>query len=185
MLRWRMLRLLFGAFLLMALGGTAATAQVATSERLTSCLGCQLFEESCTLNCSALESKDEAMTCLLACVQVAAACSCDEPVTLSSEKLVEMGLAEGPSGLKAACNSTTPCPPEYSSCASWSSYSDCGAPICGTFKFCGDPPWCEEPSLCFGPAQRQPQERFRVCFNSSGQSCTEYQQRINLVGCGC
>ncbi len=194
MFKSQMLRLLFGAFFLMALSGTAATAQTlapelaATREPAASCLGCQQFEATCTANCSALETQEVITTCLLACAKVAATCSCDEAVTLSSEDVVNWGLAEGPFdgiGLKAACHSTTPCPAEYGSCGSWSSYSDCGDPYCGIFKFCGDPPWCYEPDLCFGPATRQRRERFRVCFNASAQSCTEYQQTNYPVSCGC
>ena len=187
MIQERSLCLLLGALLLMALGGTVATAQAEAPERVASCTSCQQLEESCMRNCSMLETRGAAAACRMACTSVADSCSWDEPITLSSEDVVAMGLAEGPSALASACNSTTPCPPEYGSCAGWSAYSNCGDGICGTFKFCGDPPWCYEPDLCFGPALYQERERFRVCFNSTGQSCTEYQRLVPSVptSCGC
>ena len=111
MLENQNLSLLCGAFLLMALGGTVATAQEAAPERAATDSSCQLFEESCSRNCSALEVRAEAISCLMACARVAASCPTDEPVTLDSERLVAMGLAEGPSAFSSACNPTTPCPP--------------------------------------------------------------------------
>ena len=68
------------------------------------------------------------------------------------------------------------------SSAGWSGYSDCGDPICGIYRWCGD---CGDPFGCWDQATRQRQERFRVCFNQFGQSCTEYQNVLVLVACGC
>jgi hypothetical protein len=82
----------------------------------------------------------------------------------------------------AACHSTTPCGTAYPSCGSWSGYANCDDPLCSAAANCGNP--CTGP-LCFGPAVRQFQERFRVCFNASGQSCTEYQQTFPVLHCGC
>jgi hypothetical protein len=79
------------------------------------------------------------------------------------------------------CHSTTPCGSAYPSCAGWSGYSDCGDPICGIYRWCGD---CGDP-FGWDLATRQRRERFRVCFNQFGQSCTEYQNILVLVACGC
>lgn len=81
-----------------------------------------------------------------------------------------------------ACHSTTPCGAEYGSCASWSGYTDCDEPLCGIYRWCGD---CGDPFGCWDLATRQRRERFRVCFNSLGQSCTEWQNTLVLVACGC
>ena len=173
---------LLGALVLAALG-------VAVPAQAANCGGCGVIQENCASNCLGQEGKDELLACLMACDNAAAACSCDEPVTLRSEDVVRQGLAgqgRSWSALSAgACNSTTACGPAYPSCASWSGYSDCGDPYCGIYKFCGDPPFCEEPDICFGPALRTLRERFRVCFNASGQPCTEYQQISVVLGCGC
>jgi hypothetical protein len=182
-----MTRYLMGPFLLAVLVlttlGAAAPAQAAT------CGGCGVIQENCAASCVGLKGKDEVFTCLLACDNAAAACSCDEPVTLRSEGVVRQGLAghglDGFAFKAGACHSTAACGPAYGACASWSGYSDCGDPFCGIYKFCGDPPFCEEPDLCFGPALRTKRERFRVCFNASGQPCTEYQQIEVVLGCGC
>jgi hypothetical protein len=176
-------RCFLGALLLTALALLAAAPAQAAG-----CPACGVLQKSCTTSCLGVEDK-QVIPCLLACDNAVAACSCDDPVTLRSEDAVRLGLAgqhPGGFGLKAgACHSTTPCGSAYPSCAGWSGYSDCGDPFCGVYKFCGDPPFCEEPDLCFGPATRTFRERFRVCFNAQGQSCTEYQ-RINVVlGCGC
>jgi hypothetical protein len=36
-----------------------------------------------------------------------------------------------------------------------------------------------------GAGQVQNAERYRVCFNAQGQSCTEYQLTNISIGCGC
>ncbi len=182
-------RLLMDRSLLGALVVTALALVAAGPAQAADCPACGMLQKNCTAGCLGVEDK-RVIPCLLACDNAVAACSCDDPVTLRSEDAVRLGLAGGPrqsgSAFKAAaCHSTTACGPSYPSCASWSGYSDCDDPWCGIYKFCGDPPFCEEPDICFGPALRQNQERFRVCFNSLGQPCTEYQ-RINFVlGCGC
>lgn len=82
----------------------------------------------------------------------------------------------------AACHWTAPCGPEYGACTSWSSADYCDAPICSQHeRECGDP----QSGPGWGPGLVQPAENYRVCFNSSGQSCTEYQHFWVNVGCGC
>ncbi len=39
--------------------------------------------------------------------------------------------------------------------------------------------------LIFALLARQPRERFRVCYNQYGQSCTEWETANFLVACGC
>lgn len=149
------------------------------------CDPCLAAAKRCSAKCAGL-GKSEAIACLGRCDNATATCSCDDVVTLRSEDLVSF---EWPSSSTkaAACHSTTPCGTAYPSCASWSSYSDCGDPICGVANHCGeDCPSCEfGPCPCFGPATRQFRERFRVCFNSAEQSCTEWQRTNILLGCGC
>jgi hypothetical protein len=138
------------------------------------CVACSdVAQERCTTNCFGLPGKAERASCL---------CSCDENVTLRSEDLV----ARMPwlvDSLTAACHSTTPCGSAYPSCASWSGYSNCDDPFCGFANHCGEE--CPEFGPCPGPAMRQRQERYRVCFNAQGQSCTEYQLTLLNLGCGC
>jgi hypothetical protein len=107
-----------------------------------------------------------------------------EEVTLRSEDVVAQWpwLSTATAAAGAACHSTTPCGSAYPSCASWSGYSDCGDPFCAIAKGCGQP--CGDPA-CLGPATRQPRERFRVCFDALGNSCTEYQNILGVVGCYC
>ncbi len=81
-----------------------------------------------------------------------------------------------------ACHSTTPCGSQFGSCAGWSGYTDCDDPVCGIYRWCGD---CGDPFGCWDLATRQRQERFRVCFDSLGNSCTEWQNQLVLTACGC
>lgn len=82
----------------------------------------------------------------------------------------------------AACHWVAPCGPEYGSCGSWSSAYDCDAATCSSHeRDCGDPQ--EGPG--WGPGMSQPVERYRVCFNSSSQSCVDYQHFWVTVSCGC
>ncbi len=178
-----MARLLPGLAVLLALAA-AAPAAAAT------CPACAMFGETCTIGCLDLDGDAPALDCLSACETAVATCSCDEsgPVTLSSEDAVRMGLAVVPSQLGGACHGTFDCSPEYSSCTNWSSYVQCGDPVCVTYKWCPDPPFCEAPDACFGPASQFSEERFRVCFNSAQQPCTEYHTRLDyppLDSCGC
>ena len=177
--------LVITAFLILVLFAAVAPAQAA------SCGPCDVAQERCSANCFGLEEKAESVTCLIACDNAAATCSCAEEVTLRSEDVVAnnwLRVAE-PSRLIAessACHSTTPCGSAYPSCASWSGYFDCGDPYCGINRWCGDVETCPDPEFgCWGPALRQWRERFRVCFNAIGWWCTEYQRTSHTLGCGC
>jgi hypothetical protein len=155
------------------------------------CGPCEVVQERCSANCFGLD-RAEIGGCLMACDNEAATCSCDEAVTLSSEDFVaRFGFPEATklsspfvTELAAACHSTTPCGTAFPSCASWSGYSDCDDAFCGSVRGCGE---CEEefPRFCPGPGMKQWRERFRVCFNALGQSCTEYQRTLISLGCGC
>jgi hypothetical protein len=152
------------------------------------CGPCEVVQERCSANCFGLD-RGEIGGCLMACDNEAAVCSCDEAVTLRSEDFVaRFGSPEmaglGVTELAAACHSTTACGTAYPSCASWSGYYDCGDPFCGSVRGCGE---CEGefPPLCPGPGMKQRRERYRVCFNNLGQSCTEYQLTLVNLSCEC
>lgn len=134
-----------------------------------------LADQKCFATCFDDVDKGKMGACLRACNNAAA-------VTLRSEDLVQWGLV---SIDKAACHASVSCQPNYPSCASWSSYSTCGDPFC-QFQFsCGET-ICHEGGLCFpegGPARHVPYERFRVCFDQFGNSCTEWY-RLNIYTCG-
>jgi hypothetical protein len=146
------------------------------------CRPCEVVHERCSGNCFGLD-KGEVGGCLMACDNAATTCSCDEAVTLSSEDFVARFGSSVAIDFAAACHSTTACGPAYPSCASWSGYSDCDDPFCGSVNGCGEE--CGEFGPCFGPGMKQRRERFRVCFNAQGQSCTEYQRTLLSLGCGC
>jgi hypothetical protein len=173
------LSFVFTALLLLVSSAAAVQAQVA------SCHACDVALERCSVNCFGREDKNEMKSCLVGCDNAAAVCSCDEPATLSSEDYVaRFGLAAA-TDLKAECHSTTPCGSAYGSCATWSTYSSCGDPFCGLSTSCRE---CDEWGQCTaaGPAMRQFRERYRVCFNALGESCTEYQRTTSGAGgCGC
>ena len=171
------------AFVLCVLTVLVLFAPASASAGKASCGACNgVVQERCTTNCFGLPDKAERANCLISCDNAAATCSCDENVTLRSEDLV----ARMPwlvDSLTAACHSTTPCGSAYPSCASWSGYSNCDDPFCGFANGCGEE--CPEIGPCLGPAMKQRQERYRVCFNAQGQSCTEYQRTIISLGCEC
>lgn len=149
-----------------------------------SCGPCEVAQERCSASCVGREDMAEVQACLIACDNAVAICSCDEAVTLRSEDVVVKSPWRSTTALLAACHSTTACGSAYPSCGSWSGYSNCDAAFCGIGPACGD---CSDPmSACQpGPAMRQRRERFRVCFNSLGQSCTEYQRATITLSCGC
>lgn len=163
-----------------AQAGDEGRAHSVMPDQAASCRACGVALERCSANCSGLEGKEEIVACQIGCDNAAATCSCDEKVTLRSEDLVEDSFWVGTA---TTCQSTTPCGPDYPSCASWSTYSNCDAPFCGIQKGCAEE--CETEFGCFGPATRQLRQRFRVCFNALGQSCTEYQRTNISLGCGC
>jgi hypothetical protein len=161
------------ALSILVLSAFAVPVQAAT------CGPCATAQEQCFSNCFSREGKAATRACLMACDNAAAACSCDEAVTLRSEDLVLKTTA-----LTAdACHSTTTCGTAYPSCASWSGYSDCGDPTCGIYRWCPDD--CESDFGCWGQALRQSSERFRVCFDANANSCTEYQRLSSVLQCGC
>lgn len=180
---------LIAALLLLVLSTAAVQAQE------TTCRSCASAQERCSVNCLGREGKAMG-ACLIKCDNAAAECSCDEPATLNSEDFVaRFGEQPGPgakpeAGLKlvtdfsVACHSTTPCGSAYGSCAGYSSYSDCGDPVCGLTMGCGE---CDEWGHCQAAGQglKQLKERYRVCFNSTGQSCTEYQRTQVTLSCEC
>jgi hypothetical protein len=169
------------ALLLLVLSAAAVQAQAAK------CRPCEMAQERCSVNCLGREGKALG-ACLIGCDNAAALCSCDEPATLNSEDFVaKFGTRDGLGAVtdfSAACHSTTPCGSTYGACANWSSFSYCDDPFCGVAAGCGE---CDEWGQCeyYGPAIRQFMERYRVCFNPQGQSCTEYQRSATTGGCGC
>src|SRR5918999_1008296 len=142
-----------------------------------SCGACAVAHKSCSKTCFGLQDKAGMGECLTACDNAAANCTCDQAVGLRSEELVNF---EWPSMAKAACHGTVSCQPNYPSCASWSSYSDCDDPFCGFGPRCGGQ-ICDDWGFCWwepGPALKQRRGRFRVCFDQYSNSCTEWQQTL-------
>lgn len=171
----------FAALLFLVLSA-AAEAQAEAA----SCRRCEITHERCSVNCLGRDDRNAIGSCLIGCDNAAALCSCDEPATLSAEEYVERfdpGL-KLVTELSAACNSTTPCGSEYGACTNWSTYTACGDPFCGPSTACKI---CDEWGQCTaaGPAMKQFRERYRVCFNPLGQSCTEYQRTATSGSCGC
>jgi hypothetical protein len=160
----------------------AAFEEVAPAEA-KSCQPCALAHKKCSATCFSLDEKGGMGSCLTACDNAAATCTCDQSVNLRSEDLVSR---DWPGTTKAACHSNVSCQPNYPSCASWSAYASCGTAFCGSGPRCGECD-CDEWGHCFcgpGPAWREPLERFRVCFDSLGNSCTEWQT-FTSISCGC
>jgi len=154
----------------------------AASPQAKTCAVCTAAFQKCSSTCFGLEDKSGMGSCLTACDNAVAKCSCDPEVTLRSEDLVKWD----PTSLtKDACHGNVSCQPNYPSCASWSAYSDCGTPFCGSGAHCGECT-CDE-IRCFcgpGPAWKTQIERFRVCFDQFGNSCTEWQT-LNQSSCDC
>ena len=179
--------------LLLALPGLAAAGEdprispqareafeAVAPDQAQGCRPCAFAHQRCSATCFSLAEKGGVGECLMACDNAAATCTCDQAVSLQSEDLVSWDWPD--TAKAAACHGTVSCQPNYPSCAGWSGYSDCGDPQCGIYRWCGN---CGDPFGCWDPATRQPRERFRVCFNQSGQSCTEWQGTLVLVACGC
>lgn len=159
--------------------GAAAHAQPEELEG-----ACIVALDVCSASCNDLGDRAQTARCLSRCDKAASVCLGDEEPTLSSEEY----LAHWSDGLvfemSGACHSTTPCPPEYGACASWSTFQDCGDPFCGISTLC---PECDEWGQCTagGPGMKQRRERYRVCFNQQQQGCTEYQHAMQTLSCGC
>jgi hypothetical protein len=105
--------------------------------------------------------------------------------------MLKAALDDDPEAMRDAvvalsgCQAASTCPSQYGSCSSWSAPSLCES-ICGGIGACiCKPVWSEE---CQGvPPEikgRDSYNSFRVCFNPSGQSCTEWQQ-TSYTYCGC
>ena len=156
-----------------------ALSALALPAEAASCGPCIAAQERCSVHCFGRSSRSELGACLIACDNAATACSCDEKVNLRSEDAMEW-TGQSLTELSAACNPTTPCGTEYGSCASWSGYSNCGDPFCGGARGCGE---CDDFRCYIGPALKQNLERYRVCFNAFGQSCTEWQRTVITLGC--
>jgi hypothetical protein len=115
---------------------------------------------------------------------------------LTPEQLAELVARAEPDaqlhqGLTAVCQPTTTnscVNAGYGSCASWSGFYDCG-----------DLSACNELGcprrVCYGTTRdscttvydgssSQGTNRYRVCFNAAGESCTEYEKSSRLI-CGC
>lgn len=143
--------------------------------------------DRCLTNCFGLEDQEHFAACAIQCNNAAAMRPGDDEVTLSSEEYVER-WGDGVITTAGACHSTTPCPPEYGSCAGWSSFSDCGTPVCSGFTYCCELGPSGGPSMPIcprEPALRQYREHYQVCFNAAGQSCTQYARTSIVLGCLC
>jgi hypothetical protein len=106
----------------------------------------------------------------------------DKAVTLSSEDLVARFGFPAVTKSFDACQPITQCGPAYGygSCASWSSYTECGDLYCsGTARGCGA---CGE--ICVGRGWEQQYEAYRICFNQFGESCTQWARFSDTVSCG-
>lgn len=137
-----------------------------------SCQLCAFAHRHCSAACFSLAEKGGMGKCLTQCDNAAATCTCDQTVTLRSEDLVSH---EWLSQNKAACNEPVSCQPDYASCAGWSPYSVCGDSFCRNRIGCSqecDGPYCWPTS---GPILIESWERYRVCFDQFGNSCTEWQ----------
>ena len=146
------------------------------------CNACAFAYQACSSACFGLEERTGMGKCLTSCDNAAALCTCDQAVDLRSEEVVNF---DWPSLTKASCHGTVSCQPNYPSCASWSAYANCGTPFCGVGAQCGECEYIEGRLFCEpGPAWRQDRERFRVCFDQFGNSCTEWQQTFTKT-CGC
>lgn len=163
----------------LALGGASAAAQTAELDE-----ACLVALDACSANCNDLGDEVNTASCLSRCERAASVCFGDAEPTLSADEYLAFWGENVLLTKAAACNSTTPCPPEYGACTGWSGFSDCGDPFCGISTLCKI---CDEWGQCTagGPATKQNRERFRVCFNAQMQGCTEYQRASQTLHCGC
>lgn len=163
----------------LALGSAPATAQAAELDE-----ACLVALDACSANCNELGDEVNTASCLSRCDRAATVCFGDEEATLSADAYLAYWGENVLLTKAAACNDTTPCPPEYDACTNWSSFSDCGDPFCGPSTLCKR---CDEWGQCLvaGPATKQNRERYRVCFTPQMQGCTEYQRSSLTLYCGC
>jgi hypothetical protein len=79
-----------------------------------------------------------------------------------------------------ACQSSTTCPPEFGACTNWSASEEC-AFSCGSLCRCIFTPEGDcEPEV----RGRSTFNSFRICFDPSGNGCTQWRQTISTF-CGC
>lgn len=116
-----------------------------------------------------------------------------ERVVAPTPEMLEAALRGDPAEMAAAtsslsgCPAPSTCPSSYGSCGSWSSYTAC------SFS-CSSDPWCSCGPDIPGqpPCEPDPYDTrgttnyksFRVCFNASGGSCTEWRRSVGS-SCGC
>jgi hypothetical protein len=144
------------------------------------CQSCALAFDKCFATCFAHLGKRTTGACLTACYKAAVTCTCDGAVTLRSEDLVEWGLVS--LNKEEACHGPVSCQPNYPSCAGWSPLYACGEPSCvqGSYTCLGcDEESCPEPPTVLAHHS----ERFRVCFDQFGNSCTEWQGGFSYPTC--
>lgn len=116
----------------------------------------------------------------------------EERVIAPTPEMLDAALFGDPADMAAAiplsgCQAPSTCPSQYGSCSGWSGWSQCSF-ACNSNPWCGcgpehpDEPPCEpnpyETSALVGS------NSFRVCFNSQGQSCTEWKRGFSSY-CGC
>jgi hypothetical protein len=184
--------IVLGLLLLGAAGAAAAAEEgprVTPQERplvhgalpsqAASCDSCALAYQKCFATCFTDSSKRVQAACLTACDKAAARCTCDGAAILRSEDLVRWGLV---SITKDGCHATSLCPSSFASCAGWSPTTACGPTYCQNETWCGacGDNGCD-PS---GPANYTPYEKYRVCFDPFGNSCTEWVS-FDAGNCGC
>ena len=78
------------------------------------------------------------------------------------------------------CIAASSCPPEFGSCANWSGPSECDFGCGGICKCIFTPDGNCEPEI----RGHSTTNAFRVCFDSSGNSCTEWR-KSTVFFCGC
>ncbi|RKG48676.1 hypothetical protein D7X30_40490 [Corallococcus sp. AB011P] len=73
----------------------------------------------------------------------------------------------------------------YGACGNWSAYAACGELSSCNFAGCRTRV-CDNGPCYFEylGSETQGNNRYRVCFNAVGQSCTEFEQTTTTV-CGC
>jgi len=115
----------------------------------------------------------------------------DDPVSAVAQDVQQSGRSDGSAtaarsedlvdgaaiqlAAAAACHAATTCP-GYGSCASWAAPYSCGSPTC-TGTPCLRCTNAKDPDTCVDGAIRKTfTEAYRVCFNASGQSCTEFAE---------
>jgi hypothetical protein len=121
-----------------------------------------------------------------------AAPAAEERIIAPTPEMLDAALFGDPEAMAAVvplsgCQAPSTCPSQYGSCSGWSNWAQCSL-SCNSNPWCGcGPEHPDEP-----PCEPNPYEtsalvtsnRFRVCFNSQGQSCTEWNRGFSSY-CGC